>query len=150
MYIDFIWTQEIFGIIASTQDDEMVEKVEKQIIDNHETVEMVQMVDKWLFLMIACTNNDVLMFVVVAVVNRDTWDVQVVDERVEVIDVHEMIDEQFSDPSIIHTSQISHLQMTMWMKQFWFHGKIHTSNKVHRTNGKTQWSVFRRQITPQQ
>ena len=72
MYIDFIWTQEIFGIIASTQDDEMVEKVEKQIIDNHETVETVQMVDKWLFLMIACTNNDVLMFVVVAVVNRDT------------------------------------------------------------------------------
>lgn len=72
MYIDFIWTQEIFGIIASTQDDEMVEKVEKQIIDNHETVEMVQMVDKWLFLMIAFMNNDVLMFVVVAVVNRDT------------------------------------------------------------------------------
>ena len=27
-------------------DDEMVEKVEKQIIDNHETVETVQMVDK--------------------------------------------------------------------------------------------------------
>ena len=72
MYIDFIWTQGIFGIIASTQDDEMVEKVEKLIMECLETVETVQMVDKWLFLMIAFMNNDVLMFVVVAVVNRDT------------------------------------------------------------------------------
>lgn len=46
MFIDSIWTQGIFGINASTQDDETVEKVVIQIIDNHETVETVQTVDK--------------------------------------------------------------------------------------------------------
>ena len=71
MFIDSIWTQEIFGIIASTQDDETVEPVVVLIIEHHETVETVQTVDKWLFLMIAFMNNDVLMFVVVAVDVRD-------------------------------------------------------------------------------
>lgn len=60
-FIDSIWTQGIFGIITLTQDDEIDEMRETlsiapitQILD-----ETVQMVDKWLFLMIACLNNDV-------------------------------------------------------------------------------------------
>ena len=38
-------------------------------------------------------NNDVSMFVVVAVVVRDMFVVRLVDEQVEVIDPHEVTDE---------------------------------------------------------
>ena len=59
--------REISGINALMQGDEMVVNDEIQIIELHEVVEMVQMVDKWLFHMRACMSSDALMCVVVAV-----------------------------------------------------------------------------------
>lgn len=43
------------------QGDEMDEMVDIDHVIIDEMVETVQMVDKWLFLMIAFTNNDALM-----------------------------------------------------------------------------------------
>ena len=156
MFIDSIWTQEIFGINASMQDDEMVvidEMVHDQIAthdmqagDNDETV---QTVDKLLFHTIACTNNDVLMFVVV----NDDWVVGHThvkhDTRNRIgfqVEVLERIDGLCSKLFQILISQISHLQMMMWMKQFWFHGKIQHWKQVHQIHEKRQSFVFQRWI----
>ena len=105
------------------QDDEMVvidEMVHDQIAthdmqagDNDETV---QTVDKLLFHTIACTNNDVLMFVVV----NDDWVVGHThvkhDTRNRIgfqVEVLERIDGLCSKLFQILISQISHLQMMM-------------------------------------
>lgn len=64
--------QDIFGINASMRDDEkvVIDETDHEVhathgllIDDHD--ETVQKVDKSLCLTIACTNNDVSMFVVV-------------------------------------------------------------------------------------
>lgn len=51
-FIDSIWTQGIFGINASMQDDEMVEMGVALNVEHLEMVETGRTVDKWLFLMI--------------------------------------------------------------------------------------------------
>ena len=124
MFIDSIWTQEIFGINASMQDDEMVvndEMVHDQVVTHglliDETVETVQTVDKLLFHTIACTNNDVLMFVVV----NDDWvvgrmrasEVEFHVQAVKQVEVLERIDGLCSKLFQILISQISILKMMM-------------------------------------
>ena len=160
MFIDSIWTQEIFGIIAWTQDDEMVVN-DEMVLEVHATHgmhkgdhdETVQTVDKLLFHMIACTNNDVSMFVVVNddLVGGHTQ--RKIDIRNRIgfqVEVLEQIDGLCSKLFQIHISQISHLQMMMWMNQFWFHGKIQHWKQVHQIHERKQLFVFQQQIFRQQ
>ena len=106
------------------QDDEPVvidEMVHDQIVTHglliDETVEMVQTVDKLLFHTIACTNNDVLMFVVV----NDDWvvgrmrasEVEFHVQAVNQVEVLERIDGLFSKLFQIHISQILNLILMM-------------------------------------
>lgn len=70
MYIDYIWMQEISGIIASMQDDEIDEMVENifdiELNDDTHQVddvdEIEQIDDRWWLVIQQCTNNDVLMW----------------------------------------------------------------------------------------
>lgn len=129
-FIDSIWTQGIFGINASMRDDEkvVIDETDHEVrathgllIDDHD--ETVQMVDKSLCLTIACTNNDVSMFVVV---NDDLvgGHTRANDHEFHVrqgkqAEVFEPIDEWYSEPSTILTSQISILKMIRTMNQYW-------------------------------
>ena len=69
-FIDYIWTQEIFGIIWWLQNDETVEMVEFIIgIELHddlhqldEMVEMVRIDEKLWLVMTQCTNNELSTF----------------------------------------------------------------------------------------
>ena len=156
MFIDSIWTQGIFGIIAWTQDDEMVVN-DEMVLEVHATHNMhkgdhdetVQMVDKLLFHMIACTNNDVLMFVVVnddLVGGHMQKKIDIRNRTEFQAEVRERIDGLSSKWFQILSSQISILKMMMWMKQFWFHGKIQPWKQVHQIHEKRQSFVFQRWI----
>lgn len=137
--------QEIFGIITLTQDDEMVEQVGRQIIDNLEMVEMVQMVDKWLFLMIPFMSKGALTFVAVAVVSLDMSVVRLVDELLEVMERQDQIDGLCSILWITLIFQTSILKTIVITKQFWFLGKIHSLNNLHQIHEKRQSFVFQQQ-----
>lgn len=155
MFIDSIWTQEIFGIIAWTQDDEMVvnDEIDLDQIATHDMQagdndETVQTVDKSLFHMIACTNNDVSMFVVVNddLVGGHMHKKHDTRNRTEFqAEVRERIDGLSSKWFQILSSQISILKMIPTMKQFWFHGKIQHWKQVHQIHEKKQSFVFQQQ-----
>lgn len=152
MFIDSIWTQEIFGIIAWTQDDEMVvnDEIDLEVHATHDMHkgdhdEMVQTVDKSLFHMIVCTNNDVSMFVVVNddLVGGHTQ--RKIDTRNRIgfqVEVRERIDGLCSKLF----QQISILKMIRTMKQSWFHGKIQHWKQVHQIHERKQSFVFQRWI----
>ena len=159
-FIDYIWTQEIFGIIWWPQNDETVEMVEYIIEvelrdDTHQVDEMVEMVridEKSWWVMTQCTNNELLTFhdEKVEPVRKCDFQVNLIGDTNNRIERIEQRDGLFSKIWIIHTLKISHWRMMKTTNQFWFHGKIQHSNQVRRYNGKTQWFVFQQLITPQQ
>ncbi len=143
MFIDSTWMQEIFTTIVSMRVDETADKGERLNAELHETVEMGQTVDKWLFHMRICVSNDVLMWVQVAGVNHEILDVRNV-ERVEFKGIHETIDDLFWKLQEVHLSKISRLKMTQKMNQFWFRGKIQ-----ELFHGIKQWFVIQQRIIQQ-
>lgn len=160
MFIDFTWTQGIFGIIAWTQDDEMVVN-DEMVLEVHATHDMhkgdhdetVQTVDKSLFHTIACTNNDVSMFVVVnddLVGGHMQKKIDIRNRTEFQAEVRERIDGLFSKLFQILSSQISILKMIRTMKQYWFHGKIQHWKQVHQIHERKQSFVFQQQIFRQQ
>lgn len=159
-FIDYIWTQEIFGIIWWPQNDEIDEiRViiigHEQVDDMHqvdEMVEMVQIDEKSWWVMTQCTNNELSTFhdEKVDVDEESNSVVNLIGDTNNRIERIERRDGLFSKIWIIHTLKISHWRMMKTTNQFWFHGKIQHSNQVQRYNGKTQWFVFQRLITPQQ